>query len=110
VTYDPIKPDDAFGRQMLMNLEARGCPFRSLAAARDADATAERLRACGWHRAQCRDMNHVYSRVLEPQARRAAERVEMLDELEEWHLMLAHYALAVGVNDAHGLLARVVLG
>lgn len=33
VTYDPTHPHDPFGRQMLLNLQARGCPFRSISAA-----------------------------------------------------------------------------
>lgn len=105
VTYDPTRPDDAFGRQMLVNLNARGCPFRSIAAVSDPERHAARLRQCGWARAECCDMNAVYRHLLDPHSRRAAEQLEMLDELEEWTLMLAHYALALGVNegqrDAH---------
>ena len=109
VTYDPTRPNDAFGRQMLLNLQARGCPFRSISAAPDPEHLVARLHACGWARAECADMNDVYTRVLEPASRRAAERLELLDEVEEWHLILGHYALAVGVNDAQGLLAGVTL-
>ena len=27
VVYDAIRPEDPFGKQMLLNLEARGCPL-----------------------------------------------------------------------------------
>ena len=109
VTYDPTHPHDPFGRQMLLNLQARGCPFRSISAAPDPEALMVRLHACGWSRAECCDMNAVYTTFLEPSSRRAAERLELLDEVEEWHLMLGHYALAVGVNDPQGVLAGVTL-
>ena len=35
VLYDPIGPDDPFGRQMLLNLDARGCPLRGITGAPD---------------------------------------------------------------------------
>ncbi len=99
LVYDPSRPNDAFGKQMQLNLAARGCPFRSIGAAADPQAHAARLRACGWSRTAAADMNAVYVHLLEPRARAAAEQREMLDELEEWRLMLAHYVLALGVND-----------
>lgn len=111
ITYDPTRPHDAFGRQMLVNLQARGCPFRSIAAAADPEQHAARLRQCGWARAECCDMNTVYRGVLDPHSRRAAERLELLDEVEEWHLMLAHYVLALGVSEPgpDGLLRDLTL-
>jgi hypothetical protein len=37
----------------------------------------------------------VYERFLDPQARRAAEALELLDELEEWRLLMSHYCLCL---------------
>ena len=110
LVYDPTRPHDAFGLQMQKNLRARGCPFLSIASVADPEAHAHRLLACGWGRAEAADMRSVYRRLLEPRARAQAERAEMLDEVEEWHLMLAHYALALGVNDQGGVLAALSLG
>lgn len=56
--YEQIKPDDAFGRQMLLNLEARGCPL--LAICRDLREQAARLLQAGWQRAEAEDMGVIY--------------------------------------------------
>ncbi|KAK3433955.1 hypothetical protein EUGRSUZ_D01230 [Eucalyptus grandis] len=59
--YEQIHPDDAFGLQMIRNLE----------------------RATAW------DMLKVYSSFIEAQERRRIERLEIFDEFEEWHMMQA---------------------
>ena len=100
VLYDPTRPHDAFGKQMLLNLAARGCPLVGIAGGADPAAHAARLRGAGWARAAAADMDDVYRRFLDPEPRAAAERREMLDEIEEWTLIQRHYALALGVNDA----------
>jgi tRNA wybutosine-synthesizing protein 4 len=33
-----------------------------------------------------------------------AERIEIFDEMEEWHLIQQHYCIALGIKDAAGLL------
>lgn len=104
VLYDPIGPDDPFGRQMLINLEARGCPLIGIDGAPDLEAQRRRLRACGWEASGASDMNGVYaalSRAAPAEVRRA-ERLEMLDELEEWRLIQGHYCVAWGVNERVG--------
>ncbi|XP_068329291.1 leucine carboxyl methyltransferase 1 homolog isoform X2 [Pyrus communis] len=73
--YEQIHPDDAFGQQMIRNLE----------------------RAVAW------DMLKVYSDFVEAQERRRIERLELFDEFEEWHMMQEHYCVAYAINDALGL-------
>jgi hypothetical protein len=100
VVYDPTRPDDAFGRQMQLNVAARGCPLRGIGGGATPGAHAARLRAAGWAVAAAADMHDVYRCFLEGPPRAAAERRELLDELEEWTLIQRHYALALGVSDA----------
>ena len=40
-------------------------------------------------------MDVVYKACLDPQDRRRAERLELLDELEEWTLIQQHYCITV---------------
>ena len=57
-------------------------------------------------------MAWAYSALLDPADVRRAERLEPLDELEEWHLFMQHYMLALGVREAEGregLLGKVTL-
>ena len=43
MSYDPIKPDDAFGRTMIRNVESRGCAFSGIYDAPDVASAARRF-------------------------------------------------------------------
>ena len=57
----------------------------------------QRFEAAGWQRVRCRDMNSVYYGMLPPGEVARAARRELFDELEEWHMIQAHYGLVVAV-------------
>ena len=99
IAYEMAHPDDAFGRQMLDNLRRRGCPLLSLPAVPDGAAQEERLRACGWDRAEAMEMLSYFDEVIAPCERQRVCRLAMLDELEEWRLLLSHYCVALAVSD-----------
>lgn len=102
VVYEQIKPHDAFGRQMVSNLESRGCPLRGLPTTPTLEAHCRRLTGCGWQRAAAWDMDTVYRDHLDPADKARAESLEIFDELEEWHMIQEHYSISVGVNDRGG--------
>ncbi|BDA43511.1 tRNA wybutosine-synthesizing protein 4 [Coccomyxa sp. Obi] len=104
VVYEQIKPGDAFGRQMLTNLECRGCPLRGIQATPDLGAHQRRFLNNGWQRADAKDMSTIYRAYLDPAEKRRAERLEIFDEFEEWHMIQDHYCLVLAVNDASGVL------
>ncbi|EFN56319.1 hypothetical protein CHLNCDRAFT_22266 [Chlorella variabilis] len=89
VVYEQIQPHDAFGQQMLINLESRGCALLGIEATPTLEAHQQRFTDCGWHRAEAHTMDHVYSRCIDPQDKRRIERLEIFDEFEEWHLIQA---------------------
>ena len=95
-----VRPDDAFGRQMTLNLVARGCPLLGLPATPSVDSHVSRFTGAGWRRAEAEDLRTVYATRLDVADRARAEAVERLDELEEWNLLQEHYCLALGVNHA----------
>ncbi|KAL6783840.1 hypothetical protein ACKKBG_A03735 [Auxenochlorella protothecoides x Auxenochlorella symbiontica] len=101
LVYEQVRPDDAFGKQMLLNLSLRGCPL--LGICWDVDEQAARLRQAGWERAEAAPMDAMY-RGLEPRDRRRIETLEIFDEFEEWDLIQAHYCIAMGVQDKAGRL------
>jgi len=101
VSYDPIEPDDAFGRQMVRNVASRGCAFAGIGDAPSVAGARARLERNAWRRAEAYDMNEVYAR-LDPVERARIERIELFDEFEEWKLIMAHYCVSVGVNDDEG--------
>jgi hypothetical protein len=44
----------------------------------------------------------AYSSVLSPSQRGHASSLEMLDEVEEWEMIMSHYVLTVGSNKNGG--------
>ncbi|RXI06812.1 hypothetical protein DVH24_025948 [Malus domestica] len=122
-----IHPDDAFGQQMIRNLEAV-CSWAYMIH-QHYKQRKNLFVDQGWQRAVAWDMLKVYSDFVEAQERRRIERLELFDEFEEWHMMQAshlfiyfvkgnrivrtfygksnltgeHYCVAYAINDALGL-------
>ena len=44
-------------------------------------------------------MNQVYYQYLDSKDVSRIQRLELFDELEEWHLIQGHYCIAVAIND-----------
>jgi O-methyltransferase involved in polyketide biosynthesis len=97
VTYEQIRPNDAFGRVMCENLAARGAPLRGLQAHPDIPSQVRRFLACAWTHVSVLDMNDVYESVIPAADRARIARIEPFDEIEEWRLMQGHYALTIAI-------------
>jgi tRNA wybutosine-synthesizing protein 4 len=96
LTYEQIHPHDPFGVVMLRNLEQRGCNLRSILAYPDKAAQTRRYQEAGWRGAgqvEVWDMIQVYERLLDRAQVKRVERIEHLDELEEWRIIQSHYCI-----------------
>ncbi|KAL4518046.1 hypothetical protein Ndes2526A_g01497 [Nannochloris sp. 'desiccata'] len=97
VLYEQVNPDDAFGRQMMMNLSVRGCPLLGIVPT--LEAHTERFLKAGWGRAEAKTMNEIYKSCLDPNDVHRIQKLEIFDEFEEWNLIQEHYCITVGVID-----------
>ena len=95
--YEQIGPDDPFGRTMVDNLRRRNCALLASPRARAA-RRRRRAPAAGYSRAEAVPVLEYYEAAVSADERRRVERLELLDELEEW-LLLSHYAVALAVRD-----------
>ena len=127
VLYDPIPSNDRFGQLMIENLHRAGImgtKSQRRHVVHDTNATQQqqqdqqqqllslektctlsdqltKLIQCGFTKAVGCDMNTAYNHgVISNEDRRIASRCEMLDELEEFVLLMKHYCLVVGVASA----------
>ena len=98
LVYEQVCPGDAYGEQMINNLEQRGCPL--LGVCETPDALAAKLMRAGWHDAGALNMLQVWDepKLVRAASRKRAFRLEPLDELEEWVLIQSHYALALATT------------
>uniref|UniRef100_A0A0D6R1K3 Leucine carboxyl methyltransferase 1 homolog n=1 Tax=Araucaria cunninghamii TaxID=56994 RepID=A0A0D6R1K3_ARACU len=107
IIYEQIHPEDAFGQQMIKNLESRGCALLSLNDTPTLEAKQALFTDLGWQKAVALDMDTIYNKGLDLPERRRIERLELFDEFEEWHIMQEHYCVAYGINDSTGLLQNI---
>jgi [phosphatase 2A protein]-leucine-carboxy methyltransferase len=98
VAYEPVRPFDAFGKTMVSNLASRGIHMQTLKRYSSLDAQRQRLRLAGFDKQGARDIHQIWdSQDWVPEAERErVERLEWLDEVEEWKLLASHYCVAWG--------------
>eukprot|EP00041_Stephanoeca_diplocostata_P031323 m.973415 g.973415 ORF g.973415 m.973415 type:complete len:89 (-) comp23935_c2_seq7:364-630(-) len=76
----------------------RGCPLRGLAGCATLGDQMKRFHTCGWEPRAAIDMNQVYAK-LSPAERSRIQKLEIFDEVEEWHLINAHYCISTAFKD-----------
>ena len=62
------------------------------------EAHTQRLSSLGFKINQIEDMKTLYTKGTDPQERSMIEKLEMLDEWEEWNIMQTHYFVSLSHN------------
>jgi [phosphatase 2A protein]-leucine-carboxy methyltransferase len=109
--YDAIIGDDPFGKMMEQNLLEAGVVAKaasddtmtddttsSLLQTRTLTMQMTKLLDCGWTRVVGCDMGNAYQSVITTEQRRHANRCELLDEVEEWILIMKHYSFVIATT------------
>ncbi|KAL1963885.1 hypothetical protein VTN77DRAFT_7691 [Rasamsonia byssochlamydoides] len=97
ILYEPIRPDDPFGKTMVSNLAARGIQLQTLHRYASLDAQRQRLRDHGFDAGQgAADVDFIWENWVSEAEKERVARLEMLDEVEEWKLLAQHYCVAWG--------------
>lgn len=92
VLYEPMTLNDEFGRVMVGNLQGRGLVMPGVMPTLE----LEKERAGRYFgNVFCSDMNEIYEKWIDEDEKKRVSRLELLDEVEEWVLLLKHYALVV---------------
>ncbi|KAF2822740.1 LCM-domain-containing protein [Ophiobolus disseminans] len=100
VLYEPILPQDAFGRTMISNLRTRNIHLHTLTAYPELGDQRARLRGYGFVAgAEAEDTSYVWRRWVSDEEKARVAGLEFLDELEELELLLRHYCVAWGWRD-----------
>mmetsp|Transcript_55136 Transcript_55136/g.118387 ORF Transcript_55136/g.118387 Transcript_55136/m.118387 type:complete len:414 (+) Transcript_55136:73-1314(+) len=98
VVYEQTNPNDPFGKVMVDNLTQRGCPLLSIFDYPSLASQRERYLQRGWERCNLANMNEVYEKHLDRAEVERIQRLELLDEFEEWHLIQQHYFLLIATR------------
>jgi len=102
VVYEQFNPNDRFGKVMVDNLMRRGCPLLSIHDYPTLESQRQRYLQRGWQKASAADMNQVYNKYLDSKDVERIQRLEFMDEFEEWHLIQGHYFVLAATRAAAG--------
>jgi [phosphatase 2A protein]-leucine-carboxy methyltransferase len=97
VLYEPILPNDAFGRTMISNLASRNIHLPTLLAYPELKDQRQRLHVYGFDNgAKAADTQHIWRKWVSDEEKERVAGLELLDEMEELDLLLKHYCVAWG--------------
>ncbi|KAF2005883.1 leucine carboxyl methyltransferase 1 [Amniculicola lignicola CBS 123094] len=100
VLYEPILPNDAFGRTMISNLASRNIHLPTLTAYPELEDQRQRLKGYGFiHGFKAADTRLIWREWVTGEEKERVAGLEMLDEMEELDLLLKHYCVAWGWRD-----------
>lgn len=96
--YDLVGYNDNFGKEMEFNLMQRGIRIPGLIQVPDVKSQTERLIESGFLEAKVIDMLQYYRKIIDKTEKSRIEKLEFLDELEEFNLLQKHSCLGCAIK------------
>ncbi|TFK80019.1 leucine carboxyl methyltransferase [Polyporus arcularius HHB13444] len=96
IVYEMFALEDSFGKVMVNNLKARNVTLPGAQPYPTFDTLPNRFLQHGWDIARALTLKDIRRGYIEPAELERISRLEMLDEIEELELVLAHYAITWG--------------
>ena len=97
-SYDMINPGDTFGLMMQQNLRGAGYHIPGFIDFPSLESHEFRFKSNGWPEAVSISMMSAYDCVISAGEIKAINKIEMLDEIEEWSMIMNHYCITVATN------------
>lgn len=103
ILYEPILPNDPFGKTMTSNLAMRNIRLPTLSTYPELGDQRARLKTSGFvNGAKAADTDWLWHNWVSEEEKERVAGLEMLDEFEELELLLRHYCVAWGWRDGDG--------
>jgi len=108
VLYEPIGVDDAFGQVMVSNLASRGIAMPTLEQYKTLADQKARLLDLGFQGdgkaggQEAETVENIWQNWVPSTEKERVDRLEGLDEVEEWQMLARHYAVAWGWRGSNG--------
>jgi len=100
VIYEPTNPRTTFGQMMKANLSARNLYMPTLEAWGSLQEQRDRLTCAGFRDEQhAADIGWLWDKWVHPSEKERLDKIETLDEVEEWELLAGHYLITWGFRD-----------
>ena len=96
--YDLIGPEDNFGKEMEINLAERNIRIPGFEQVPNCEAQEKRLIDSNFHDAKVVDMLDYYRNYINKPEKQRIEKLEFLDELEEFYLLQIHSCFGVALK------------
>lgn len=93
--YEPFRPNDPFGKTMIRNLTTRGIVLQTIEKYADPNSQRQRL-ADRDFTARVADTHFIWSNWIAETEEQRIDKLEWMDEVEEFVLLAKHYCIAWG--------------
>lgn len=111
ISYDMIRCDDIYGKMMVKNLTSAGFKLPGFLDFPTIESHKQKFLNASFETTNCIDMLRFYNQMISLEEKKRIMKLEILDEIEEWNLLMAHYSLTIAVKgETYRSIIPTVLG